>query len=119
MAYVNKSYNRKKNDRYDEDGLHAIGQHLDPMGIKVLQAQSAGAIAEMNPEDAIVVVGGILGGAAKPKSATVMITASIIRPKDSKESFEVADPDMARTLLESGGEYMGEKMVERQVSSGT
>ena len=118
MAFVNKSYKRKKNDRYDEDGLHAIGQHLDPMGIKVLQAQSAGAIAEMDPEDAIVVVGGILGGATKPKAASVMVTASIIQPKDSKESFEVADPDMAAKLIEGGGKYLGEKMVERQVVSG-
>ena len=118
MAFINRSYKRKKNDRYEEEGLHAIGQHLDPMGIKTLQAQSAGAIAEMDPEDAIVVVGGILAGASKPKASSVMVTASIIQPKDSKESFEVADPDMAAKLIESGGKYLGEKMVERQIVSG-
>ena len=118
MAFINRSYKRKKNDRYEEEGLQAIGQHLDSMGIKTLQAQSAGAIAEMDPEDAIVVVGGILAGASKPKASSVMVTASIIQPKDSQESFEVADPDMAAKLIESGGKYLGEKMVERQIVSG-
>ena len=118
MAFINRSYKRKRNDRYEEEGLQAIGSHLDKYGIKVISSQVFGSLADMDPEDAVVVAGGILSGANKPKQSTVMVAAQIIRPKGSKESFEVADPDMASKLIDAGGEYMGEKMVERQIVSG-
>ena len=118
MTYIRKSYGRKRNARYEEEGLQAIGVHLNPMGIKVIEAQVSGALAEMDPEDTVAVAGGILSGATKPKASTVMVTAQIIRPKGSKELFEVADPDMASKLIDAGGDYMGEKMVERQIVSG-
>ena len=118
MTYIRKSYNRKRNARYEEEGLQAIGGHLDKMGIKVIEAQVSGALAEMDPEDTVAVAGGILSGANKPKASTVMVTAQIIRPKGSKEAFEVADPDMAGKLLDNGADYLGEKMVERQIVSG-
>ena len=118
MTYIRKSYNRKRNARYEEEGLQAIGGHLDKMGIKVIEAQVSGALAEMDPEDTVAVAGGILSGANKPKASTVMVTAQIIRPKGSKEAFEIADPDMAGKLLDNGADYLGEKMVERQIVSG-
>ena len=117
MAYINKSYSRKKNDRYEEDSLHAIGAHLDSTGLKIMAAQAHGHLAELAPEDAINVIGGIMGGAAKPKDNHVMVSASLIRPKGSKETIDVADSEMACKLLDLGGTFVGEKMVKRQVST--
>ena len=110
------SKSRKGRDTwYDEESLVGIGQHLDGMQKKMIVSQTAGMLAEVDPEDGLQLAGKILSGSRPDAAKEIMVTAAVIVPKGQKDPVEVADPDNAKLLIEAGGKFVSEVQVMRKL----